>query len=78
VDRGLSGGAPWTHGGADRGHGGALTEARPPASTEHGSSPAGVQQREGNVGNSEGGSPRHEQWCGGRATVRNSRGEGGR
>jgi hypothetical protein len=69
VDRGRSGGAPWTHGGADRGHGGALTRARPLASAEHGSSPAGVQQREVNVGNSEGGSPRREQRCGGRASA---------
>jgi hypothetical protein len=78
VDRGRSSGAPWTHGGADRGHGGALTGARPPASAEHGSSPAGVQQREGNVGNSEGSSLRRGQWCGGRTTVRNGRREGGR
>jgi hypothetical protein len=78
VDRGRSGGAPWTHGGADRGHGGALTRARPLASAEHRSLPAGVQQIEGNVGKSEGGSPRHGQWCGGRTTVRNSRGEGDR
>jgi hypothetical protein len=28
VDRGRSGGALWTHGGTDRGHGGALTGAR--------------------------------------------------
>jgi hypothetical protein len=74
VDRGWLGGAPWTHGGADRGHGGALTGARPPASAEHGSSPTGVQQREGNVGNSEGGTLRHEQWCGGRlSAVQNRR-----
>jgi hypothetical protein len=74
VDRGRSGGAPWTHGGTDRGHGGALTGARPPASAEHESSPAGVQQREGNVGNSEGGSPRRERRCGGRASaVQNQR-----
>jgi hypothetical protein len=73
VDWGRSGGASWTHGGADRGHGGALTGARPLASTEHGSSPAGVQQREGNVGNSEGGSPRREQRCGGRASAVHNR-----
>jgi hypothetical protein len=41
---GRSTGPPWTHGGADRGHGSALTGAWPPASAEHGSSPAGVQQ----------------------------------
>jgi hypothetical protein len=69
VDQGRSGGAPWTHGGADRGHGGSLTEARPLASAEHGSSPTGVQQREGNVGNSERGSPRSEWRCGGWASA---------
>jgi hypothetical protein len=63
-------GPPWTHGGADRGLGGALTGAWPPASAEHVSSPAGVQQREENAGNPVGGSPRHGQQCGGRATVR--------
>jgi hypothetical protein len=52
VDQGRTGGAPWTHGGADRGHGGALTGACPPAAPVHGSSPAGAQKREGNVGNS--------------------------
>jgi hypothetical protein len=34
VDRGRSGGAPWTHSGADRGHDGALTGAWPQASPE--------------------------------------------
>jgi hypothetical protein len=67
---GRSTGPPWTHGGADRGHGGVLTGACPPASAEHGSSPAGVQLREGNAGNLVGGSPRRGQRCGGRATVR--------
>jgi hypothetical protein len=69
VDQGRSGGAPWTHGGADKGHAGSLTEARPPASAEHGSSPTGVQQREGNVGSSERGSPRRERRCGGWASA---------
>jgi hypothetical protein len=46
VDQGRSGGAPWTHDDADRGHGGALTGAWPPAVPVHGSSPAGAQQRE--------------------------------
>jgi hypothetical protein len=59
----------WNDAGADSGHGGVLTGARPPASAEHRSSPAGVQQREGKVGNSEGGSPRRERRCGGRASV---------
>jgi hypothetical protein len=69
VDRPGVLGPPWTDTGADRGHGGAFTGAWPPAAPVHGSSPAGAQQREGNAGNSEGGSPRHGQRCGGRATV---------
>jgi hypothetical protein len=69
VDRGQSGGTPWTHGGADRGHGGALTEAWHPAAPMHGSSPAGAQQREGNVGNSARASPLLGRRCGGRATA---------
>jgi hypothetical protein len=44
-------GPPWADAGADRGHGGALTGAWPPAAPVHGSSSAGAQQREGNVGN---------------------------
>jgi hypothetical protein len=67
---GRSMGQPWTHGGADTGHGSALIGAWPLASAEHGSLPAGVQQREGNTGNPVGGSPRRGQRCGGRATVR--------
>jgi hypothetical protein len=67
---GLSTDPPWTHGGADRGHGDAVIGAWPPASAEPRSSPAGVQQREGNVGNPVGGSLRRGQQCGGRATVR--------
>jgi hypothetical protein len=58
------------HGGADGRHGGALTGAWPLASAEHESSPAGVQQREGNVGNPVGGSLRHGQRCGGQVMVR--------
>jgi hypothetical protein len=50
-------GAPWIDAGADRGHGGALTGAWPPAASVHGSSSAGAQQREGNVGNSAWASP---------------------
>jgi hypothetical protein len=65
---------PWTDAGTDSGHGGVLTGAQPPASTEHESSPVGVQQREGNVGNSEGGSLRRERRCGGWAlAVQNQR-----
>jgi hypothetical protein len=62
---------PRTDAGADRWHGSALNEAWPPAAPVHGSSLAGVQKREGNMGNSVGGSPRRGQQCGGRATVRN-------
>jgi hypothetical protein len=47
VDRGWSGGALWTHGGAGRGHGGALTGAWPPAAPVHQSSPDGPQNGEG-------------------------------
>jgi hypothetical protein len=67
VDQGRSGGAPWTHGGADRGHGGALTGAWPPTALVHGSSPAGAQQREGNAGNSARASPGLGRRRGGRA-----------
>jgi hypothetical protein len=69
VDRPGVLGPSWTDAGMDRGHSGALTRAWPPAAPVHGSSLAGAQQREGNVGNSEGGSPRHKQRCGGRATA---------
>jgi hypothetical protein len=51
------GGAPWTHGGTDRGHDGVLIGAWPSAALVHGSSSAGAQQREGNVGNSARASP---------------------
>jgi hypothetical protein len=69
VDQGRSGGAPWTHGGADRGHGGALTGACPPAAPVHGSSPAGAQRREGNVGNSAQATSGLGRRRGGRATA---------
>jgi hypothetical protein len=42
----------WTDAGADRGHGGALTGAWPPAAPVRQSTPAGVQNREGSEGNS--------------------------
>jgi hypothetical protein len=67
-------GPPWTNAGADRGHGGVLTGVWLPAASVHGSLPVGAQQREGTTGNSEGGSPRHGQRCGGRAmAVQNRR-----
>jgi hypothetical protein len=52
VDRGRSGGAPLTHGGADRGHGGALIRAWPPAAPVSQRSPMGVQKRERSTGSS--------------------------
>jgi hypothetical protein len=67
VDRGRSSGAPWTHGGMDRGHGGALTGAWPPAASVRQSSPAGAQNGEGSEGNSARVSPELERHCGGRA-----------
>jgi hypothetical protein len=69
MDRGRSGGAPWTHGGTDICHGGALTGAWPPAAPVHGSSPAGTQNGEGSEGNSARASPGLGRSCGGRATV---------
>jgi hypothetical protein len=69
VDRGWSGGASWTHGGADRGHGGALTGAWPPAALVRQSSPAGAQNGEGSKGNSARVSPELGWRCGGWATV---------
>jgi hypothetical protein len=69
VDRGRSSGAPWTHGGADRGRGGALTEAWPPAAPVHQSSSAGAQNGEGSEGNSAQVSPELGRRCGGRAMV---------
>jgi hypothetical protein len=59
----------WTDAGADRGHGGALTGAWPPAAPVHQSSPAGAQNGEGSEGNSARVSPELGQHCGGRATV---------
>jgi hypothetical protein len=69
VDRGRSGGAPWTHGGADRGHGGALTGGWPPAAPVRQSSPVGTQNGEGSMGSSARASPELGRRCGGRATV---------
>jgi hypothetical protein len=69
VDRGRSGGAPWTHGGADRGHGDALTGAWPPAAPVRQSSPAGAYNGEGSEGNSARVSPELRRHCGGQATA---------
>jgi hypothetical protein len=57
-------------------HSGALIGAWPPATLEHGSSPSGAQQREGNTGNSARASPGLGRRRGGQATEGN--GGGGR
>jgi hypothetical protein len=62
-------GPPWTHGGADRGHDGALTGAWPPAAPVHQSSPAGAQNGEGSTGSSARASQVLWRGCGGQATV---------
>jgi hypothetical protein len=69
MDRGRSGGSPWTHSGTDRWHGGALTGAWPPATLVRQSSPTGAQNGEGSEGNSVGVSPEFGRRCGGRTTV---------
>jgi hypothetical protein len=60
---------PWTDAGADRGHGGVLTEAWPPAASVRQSSPAGAQNGEGSEGNSARVSPELGRRWGGRVTV---------
>jgi hypothetical protein len=69
VDWGRSGGAPWTHSGVDRGHGGTLTGAWPPAAPVRQSSPAGTQNGEGSEGNLARVSSELGRRCGGRVTV---------
>jgi hypothetical protein len=69
VDRGRLGGALWTHGGADKGHGGVLNRAWPPIAPVRQSSPTGAQNGEGSEGNSARVSPELGRHCGGRATV---------
>jgi hypothetical protein len=69
VDRLSVLGPPWTDTGADRGHGGALTGAQPPAAPVRLSSPAGAQNGEGGTGSSAGASPELGWRCGSRATV---------
>jgi hypothetical protein len=69
VDRPGVLGPPWTEAGADRGHGGALTGAWPPAALVRQSSPAGAQNGEGSEGNSARVSPELGRRCGGRATT---------
>jgi hypothetical protein len=60
---------PWTDAGVDRGHGGALTGAWPPAAPVRQRSPAGAQNREGSEGNSARVSPELGRRCGARAMV---------
>jgi hypothetical protein len=62
-------GPPWTDASADRGHGGVLTGAWPPAAPVRQSSTAGAQNGEGSEGNSARVSPELGRRCGGRATV---------
>jgi hypothetical protein len=59
TDSGVDGRMPW--------RGGMLTGVWPPATPEHGSSPARAQKREGSAGNPSQASPELEQWCSGRA-----------
>jgi hypothetical protein len=69
VDRPGVLGPPWTDTGADRGHGGALTGAWPPAALVRLSSPAGAQNGEGGMGSSARASPELGRRCGSRAMV---------
>jgi hypothetical protein len=69
VDRPGVLGPPWTDTGADKGHGGALTEAWPPAAPVRQSSPVGAQNGEGSEGNSARVSPELRRRWGGRAMV---------
>jgi hypothetical protein len=69
VDRPGTLGPPWTDAGADSGHGGVLTGARPPAAPVRQSSSAGVQQREERTGSSIWASPGLERHRGGRAMM---------
>jgi hypothetical protein len=72
VDRPGALGPPWTDAGADNGHGGVLTGARPPAIPVRRSSPAGVQQREERTRNSIRASPGLERRRGGQAMMMQS------
>jgi hypothetical protein len=73
VDRPGALGPPWTDVGADNGHGGALTEARPPAAPVRRSSPAGAQNGEGGTGSSIRASPELERRRGGWETTGKAR-----
>jgi hypothetical protein len=69
VDRPGVLGPLWTDTDADRGHGGTLTGAWPPAAPVRLSSPAGAQNGEGSTGSSARASPELRRCCGSRATV---------
>jgi hypothetical protein len=69
VDRPGVLGPPWTDAGADRGNGGALTRAWPPAAPVRQNSPAGAQNGQGITGSSARASPELGRCCGGQATV---------
>ncbi len=73
VDRSGVLGPPWTDAGADIGHGGVLTGARPLAATVRRSSPAGPQNGEGTTGSSSRASPGLERRRGRRATAGKAR-----
>jgi hypothetical protein len=66
---------PWTDTGADKGHGGALTGAWPPAAPVCLSSPTGAQNGEGGTGSSAQASPELGRRCGSQATVVQNREE---
>jgi hypothetical protein len=76
VDRPDVLGRPWTNTGADNGHGGALTGARPPTAPVCQSSPTGVQNGEGSTGSSTRASPELGRRRGDRAMVVVRRGHG--
>jgi hypothetical protein len=73
VDRPGALGPPWTDASADNGHGGTLTEARPPAALVRRSSSTGAQNGEGGTGSSIRASPELERHRGGRATTGKAR-----
>jgi hypothetical protein len=67
VDRPGTLGPLWNDAGADNGHGGVLTEARPPATPVRQSSPTGAQNGEGSTGSLARASPKLGQRRGDRA-----------
>jgi hypothetical protein len=64
---------PWTDAGADSGHDGVLTRARPLAAPVRRSSLVGAQNGEGSTGRSSRASPGLERRRGGRATAGKAR-----